>query len=102
MYIYYISCTFDFFYYNLYPNVGIPGGCSLHVLGQAASVTEDETVLPSKQHVQATEAQSIHMMIPKLEHNMEGMVPVNCVLLYKYKRSSRVRLPNVEGMVPFN
>ena len=72
------------------------------MLGQAASVIEDETVLPSKQHVQATLAQSMNMSIPELEHNVEGMVPVNCVLLNKSNRLSSVKLPNVEGMVPVN
>ena len=62
---------------------------------------EVKIVLPSKQHVHATEAQSMTMKIPpELEHNVEGMVPVNCVLLNKTKYSSRVKLANVDGMVP--
>ena len=58
---------------------------SRHVLGQATSVIEIATVLPSKQHVQATLAQSMNIS-PRpsvMEHNVEGMVPVNCVLLCK-------------------
>ena len=73
-----------------------------HVLGQAASVTENEAVLPSKQHEQAILAHSMNTSIPDTEHNIEGMLPASCALSYKNKSSSSVRLANVDGMGPVN
>jgi hypothetical protein len=42
-------------------------------------------VRPSSQHVHATLAQSIRIVVLGTEHNVDGMIPVNCVLLNKLR-----------------
>ena len=70
-----------------------------YVLGQL--VTPVKTVLPSRQHVHATSAQSMNISIPDTEHKVDGMVP-DSRLLRKYNPVSCSRFPSVDGIVPDN
>jgi hypothetical protein len=58
--------------------------------------------LSSKQHVHTILAQSILISTFDTEHNVDGMVPANCVLLNTQKLVSCVSCPNVDGIVPVN
>ena len=58
--------------------------------------------LAAKQHAHTILAQSIRISILDTEHNADGIVPFNCVLLNNHKPVSRVSSPKDDGMVPFN
>ena len=70
----------------------------------AAGALTEQLVLPRalKQQVQTILAQSILIRSLDTEHNVDGMVPVNCELLNNHKLVSSVSPPNDDGTVPFN
>ena len=56
---------------------------------------------PFVQHVQRILSQSM-LIVPYMEHNDDGMVPVNFVLLNKYMEVSCDNNPISVGIVPDN
>lgn len=59
---------------------------------------------PSVQHEQTMVFWSTQLMYTLVdrEHNSDGTVPLNAVLLYKSKEVSCNKFPNVDGIVPDN